>query len=101
MGHDAALDLVETLSGEGVLSAHAGVHTGSVIERDLDIYGNTVNLASRIAGAAGSGEVFASEAVMDEAGAATFAFERTSDVQLKGLPEPIPLFRVRRHRQDA
>jgi class 3 adenylate cyclase len=92
---------VETLSGEGALSPHAGVHVGSVIERDLDIYGNTVNLASRIAEAAGPGEVFASEAVMDEAGAATFAFERTGDVQLKGLPEPIPLFRVRRHRQDV
>ena len=100
-GLDAALDLVETLSGEGALSPHAGVHAGSVIERDLDIYGNTVNLASRIAEAAGPGEVFASEAVMDEAGAATFAFERTGDVQLKGLPEPIPLFRVRRHRQDV
>ena len=100
-GLDAALDLVETLSGEGALSPHAGVHAGSVIERDLDIYGNTVNLASRIAEAAGPGEVLASEAVMDEAGAATFAFERTGDVQLKGLPEPIPLFRVSRHRQDA
>ena len=47
-GLDAALDLVETLSGEGALSPHAGVHAGSVIERDLDIYGNTVNLASRL-----------------------------------------------------
>ena len=74
---------------------------GPVIERDLDIFGQTVNLASRIADAAGPGEVFASEAVMDEAGAATFSFERTGEVHLKGLPEPIPLFRVHRRRQDA
>src|SRR5918996_6141624 len=41
---DAALELVETMSREGVLSAHAGVHAGPVIERDLDIFGRTVNL---------------------------------------------------------
>jgi class 3 adenylate cyclase len=48
-GVDAAMDLVETMSGEGALSSHAGVHVGSVIERDLDVFGQTVNLASRIA----------------------------------------------------
>jgi adenylate cyclase len=96
-GVDAALDLVETMSGEGALSPHAGVHAGPMIERDLDVFGETVNLASRIADAAGPGEVLASEVVMDEAGVGTFAFERTGDVQLKGLPEPVPLFRVSRH----
>ena len=35
-GVDAALDLVETMSQEWALSPHAGVHAGSVIERDLD-----------------------------------------------------------------
>ena len=62
VGVDAALDLVETMSGEGALSSHAGVHTGPVIERDLDVFGQTVNLASRIADVAGPGEVLASEA---------------------------------------
>jgi class 3 adenylate cyclase len=100
-GVDAALDLVETMSEEWALSPHAGVHAGSVIERDLDVFGETVNLASRIAEAAEPGEVLASEVVMDEAGEATFAFERTADVQLKGLSEPIPLFRVSRKRNDA
>jgi class 3 adenylate cyclase len=59
--------------------------TGSVIERDLDVFGYTVNLASRIAEAAGPGEVLASEVVMDEAGDATFSFESIGDAQLKGL----------------
>jgi class 3 adenylate cyclase len=95
-GIGAALDLVETLAGEGALSPHAGVHAGPVIERDLDVYGQTVNLASRIADAAGPGEVLASEAVVAAVGTAPFAFERTEDVGLKGLPEPIPLFRVTR-----
>ena len=72
----AAFELVETMSGEGVVSSHAGVHAGPVIERDLDVFGQTVNIASRIADAAGPGEVLASEAVAEAAGDGGFAFER-------------------------
>jgi class 3 adenylate cyclase len=96
VGLDAALDLVETMSGEGALSSHAGVHAGPVIERDLDVFGQTVNLASRIADVAGPGEVLASQAVADVAGDGTFGFERMRDAELKGLPGPIALFRVTR-----
>jgi class 3 adenylate cyclase len=96
VGVDAALDLVETMSGQGALSSHAGVHAGPVIERDLDVFGQTVNLASRIADAARPGEVLASQAVADVAGDGTFGFERMQDAELKGLPGPIALFRVTR-----
>lgn len=96
VGVDAALDLVETMSGQGALSSHAGVHAGPVIERDLDVFGQTVNLASRIADAAGPGEVLASQAVADVAGDGAFGFERMQDAELKGLPGPIALFRVTR-----
>jgi adenylate cyclase len=94
VGVSAALELVETMSGEGIVSSHAGVHTGPVIERDLDVFGQTVNLASRIADAAGPGEVLASEAVAEAAGDGGFAFERLREVDLKGLPDPVALFRV-------
>jgi class 3 adenylate cyclase len=96
VGVDAALDLVETMSGQGALSSHAGVHAGPVIERDLDVFGQTVNLASRIADAARPGEVLASQAVADVAGDGAFGFERMQDAELKGLPGPIALFRVTR-----
>jgi adenylate cyclase len=95
-GVDAALDLVQMMSGEGALSSHAGVHTGPVIERDLDVFGQTVNLASRIAGVADPGDVLASEAVAEAAGDAGFGFERIQDAELKGLPGPVALFRVTR-----
>jgi adenylate cyclase len=98
VGLDAALDLVEAMSGEGALSPHAGVHIGPVIERDLDVFGQTVNLASRIADAAGPGDVLASKAVVEAAGDGTFGFERMQDAELKGLPEPIAIFRVTRTR---
>jgi adenylate cyclase len=97
-GLDVALDLVETMSGEGALSSHAGVHAGPVVERDLDVFGQTVNVASRIADVAGPGEVLASEAVAEAAlsGDAAFGFERVEDAELKGLAGPVALFRVTR-----
>jgi class 3 adenylate cyclase len=96
VGVDAALELVDTMSGEGALSPHAGVNTGPVIERDLDVFGQTVNLASRIADVAGPGEVLASEAVVEATGEGTFGFERIEDAHLKGLPGPVALFRATR-----
>lgn len=97
-GVTAALDLVETMSGEGALSSHAGVDAGPVIERDLDVFGQTVNLASRIADVARPGEVLTSEAVVEAARSAesTFGFERIAGVELEGLPGPVALFRARR-----
>jgi adenylate cyclase len=95
-GLDAALDLMQTMSGEGVPSPHAGVHAGPIIERDLDVFGQTVNLASRVADVAGPGEVLATEAVANAARDKGFRFERIQDVKLKGYPEPVGLFRVTR-----
>ena len=96
VGVEAALELVETMSGEGAFSPHAGVHIGPVIERDLDLFGQTVNLASRIGDAAGPGEVLASEAVVEAADDGPFGFERIQDAELKGFPDPIALYRVAR-----
>lgn len=93
VGVRAALDLVDSMSGEGALSSHAGVHAGPVIERDLDVFGQTVNMASRIADVARPGEVLASQAVADAA-KGPFAFERIDDAELKGLAR-VPLFRVK------
>ncbi|TMK77272.1 MAG: adenylate/guanylate cyclase domain-containing protein [Actinobacteria bacterium] len=94
VGVEAAFDLVSTMSSEGAPSPHAGVHSGPVIERDLDVFGQTVNLASRIADVAGPGEVLASEAVVEAAGKVIFGFERIQDARLQGFPDPIPLYRV-------
>src|SRR5262245_25711962 len=97
-GVDAALDLVEVMTGEGTLSAHAGVHAGPVIERDLDVFGQTVNLASRIADVARPGEVLASRAVVEQAHDNAYWFEQIEDADLKGVPDSVPLFRAARSR---
>jgi adenylate cyclase len=97
-GVAAALDLVETMGGERTLSSHAGVHAGPVIERDRDVFGHTVNLASRIADLAGPGEVLTTETVVEAIDSAetTFGFERIEDTEFEGLPGPIAIFRATR-----
>jgi adenylate cyclase len=93
-GLKAALALVRTLGAQAGLPAHAGVHAGPVIERDLDLFGRTVNLASRLADAAGPGEVLVSEAVRDAIDTPAVRFERADGTVLKGITEPAPLFRA-------
>jgi adenylate cyclase len=92
-GVAAAIELVGAMS-DGELEAHAGVHAGPVIERDLDVFGRTVNLASRIAGAAGPGEVLVSGAVVESVDDPRIRFLPSDAAVLKGIPEPVPLFRA-------
>lgn len=95
-GVEAALDLVETVEPHGSLLAHAGIHTGPVVERDLDVFGGTVNLASRIAAAAAGGEVLTSRAVAETVDDPSLRFEPVDERPLKGISEPVALFRVSR-----
>lgn len=76
------LDLVETGS-RWALSVHARIYAGPVIERDLDVFGRTVNLAShRPRGEAG--EVLVSGSVAQAARDAALAFEPLHEVALRG-----------------
>jgi adenylate cyclase len=93
-GLNAALALVDALSTDGRVSAHAGVQAGHVIERDLDLFGRTVNLASRLADAAGQGEVLVGQTVRDAVDCPTVRFEPADRTVLKGITEPGPIFRV-------
>jgi adenylate cyclase len=96
LGVEVALELVEAMTDEGALTPHAGINAGPVIERDLDVFGQTVNLASRIADIAAPGEVLASEAVVEAAAEDRFGFERIEDGMLEGLQSPVALYRVSR-----
>ena len=93
-GLDGVLELVGRLQAEG-LTAHAGIHAGPMIERDGDYFGGTVNLASRAAGVAKAGEIVVTEAVVT-ATRAGFSFEPLPRANLKGIEEPIALYRAQR-----
>jgi Adenylate and Guanylate cyclase catalytic domain len=87
---------LERFPDEVPLWLHAGINAGPVIKRDLDVFGQTVNVASRIADVAGPGEVLASEAVVEAAADDRFGFEPTEDARLEGLQSPVALYRVSR-----
>ena len=92
----AALAMVDEAPRAGLPPAHAGVDAGPLIERDGDYYGRTVNLASRIADRAGPGEVLVSAAARDAAAGAGISFEPIKEADLKGIADPVRLFRAGR-----
>lgn len=92
---DTAVELVERLPKAGLPAAHVGIHAGPLIERDGDYFGRTVNIAARIAAQASPGEVLASEAAVAGAAPGVRLTELPS-ARLRGVSEPVILFRVQR-----
>jgi class 3 adenylate cyclase len=85
----AAALLVRELKETLGVPAHAGVHAGPVVQRDRDLFGRTVNLASRIAGQAGPGEVVVSAEVAELVRSNGVVFEEIETATLKGFEEPV------------
>ena len=81
----AALEMVAGVVEAGLPPAHVGLHAGPVIFQDGDYYGQTVNVASRIAEYARQGEVLVSQEVVDASGEAKVAFREIGPVELKGV----------------
>jgi adenylate cyclase len=94
----AVRELVGSMTAAGLPAAHAGIAAGPVVVRDGDVFGRTVNLASRIADLAGPGEVVVEEGVVVALPRGTAAFEPIGRVELKGVADPVALWRVRDER---
>jgi adenylate cyclase len=92
----AALEMVDSIVGAGLPPAHVGLHAGPVIFQEGDYYGQTVNLASRIADYAQAGQVMVSRSVVDAADGSAVAFREVGPVQLKGVAGAMPLYAASR-----
>jgi adenylate cyclase len=92
-GLEGVFELMDVLEA-AELTAHAGMHAGSVIEHDRDYYGRTVNLASRVTGAAKAGEVLVTEAVVSAVESYRYTFEPLPAVTLKGFADSVVLYRA-------
>ena len=92
-----ALGLVERAAdaGEDFPGVRAGLAAGSALQRGGDWYGSPVNTASRVTGIAKPGSVLATEEVRADA-REDFAWSAAGRRRLKGVPEPVRLFRARR-----
>jgi adenylate cyclase len=92
----AALDLVEQTPATVDVRARVGVTAGRVIFRDGDYFGQTVNVASRIADYARPGEVLVSAEVRERWGGDGVRFDEIGPVALKGLREELMLYSASR-----
>jgi class 3 adenylate cyclase len=68
-------------------------HIGGGRRRQYDIVGDTVNLGSRLCGQAGKGEIVLPESMIHRFTTVP-PMESMGAVQLKGLEQPVPLFKV-------
>ena len=107
---DEALDAVqvaivlqerfEETSGEDdePLWVRIGMHFGNPVLRGNDLIGHDVNVAARIVDLAAPGEVLVSEACASriEAPFDGVMFEEIGPTIMKGIPEPVALYRVMR-----
>lgn len=90
----SALDIIQELDRSDMPPARVGINAGPVVFRDGDYFGRTVNLASKITEYARPREVLVSEEVVRETEDGV-RFDPIGNIALKGLLEPVPLFRAR------
>jgi adenylate cyclase len=84
--------MVEQAPAIGLPPAHIGIHPGPVIFQDGDVYGRTVNIASRLSSVAQAGQVVVSEDVAQRSDGVRF--QDMGPVTLKGVIAPMQLFRA-------
>ena len=80
----------------------AGAHEGSVVERDGDLFGTTVNIASRLASLADPGQVLVSRTIANRASADGIAVVRDVGVRsLRNVSTPVRVFELIRADADV
>ncbi len=97
-----AIDILDRLddrnvsSGAPALLVRIGMAAGEPVDRDDDLFGSTVNLASRICNAAHGGQILVSELVRELGIKDGFTFSPAGMRVLKGFPGPIALYELDR-----
>ena len=74
------------------LSVRTGLAAGEPVHRDGDLFGATVNLASRLCAAAAPNAILVSDVVRELDAASGFAFAEAARLELKGFPAPVRAF---------
>ena len=94
----ALLGAVQSARAEGTfpLAVRMGIHHGEAVSRGEDLVGRTVNIAARVSGLAGPGELLVSESVVTACGASArpLSLRPIGPTVMKGVGAPIWLHRV-------
>jgi adenylate cyclase len=84
--------LTEAASDPRLPHLRAGLHYGSAIEQDDDVFGAAVNLAARVAAEAHAGEVLGTEPIAVAARSAGIPVAEIGEVALKNVRGKVKLF---------
>jgi YHS domain-containing protein len=89
------LRIVDELAAPGAPPVRVGMHSGPAVGRDGDWFGGSVNLASRVSGAARAGEVLLTGETRRVCGQLdAIDFEPRGSHYFKHIPEPVPVYRA-------
>ena len=83
-------------SGPPPLRVRIGIAAGEPVESNDDLFGATVNLASRICQAAEGGQVLVADDVLELGTSEGFAFSPAGSRVLKGFPGEVALYELKR-----
>src|SRR6185436_679840 len=86
--------LTEAAADPRMPSLRAGLHHGSAVEKDGDVFGAAVNLAARVAAEAHAGEVLGTEAIAEAARVVGIPVAELGAVSLKNVRGKIKLFQL-------
>lgn len=83
-----------TINENHFLSIHAGLHFGPVHHEDGNLFGSTINVASRIMNLAKRGQILCSSAFVNVIGYNSFSFSPMGKVKLKNVLKNIEIFEL-------
>jgi class 3 adenylate cyclase len=96
----AAIDIQHALAAhneanpDGAIRVRMGINAGEPVSEDDDLHGIVVSTASRICDQARAGEILVSNVVRELATGKNLTFVDAGSFELKGLQEPLRLYRV-------
>jgi adenylate cyclase len=95
---DLALELLSEWAQDPSLPPiHIGLHTGPALERAHDWWGGTVNIAARVAAAAGAGQLLLTDATRVAAGELRATRLRALGwLRFKNIPAPVEVYEASR-----
>jgi len=89
----ATIELRSAIAEPGIPALRAGINTGVAVFRSSDYIGSTVNIASRVAGAATAGQILLTNTTVERLPRDEIAVEEVGVRLLRGVDDPLALFR--------
>ncbi|HET6768737.1 MAG TPA: adenylate/guanylate cyclase domain-containing protein [Chitinophagaceae bacterium] len=92
---NAAIKIQQTCNASKDFQLRIGIHLGEVLFENDDVFGDGVNIASRIQALANPGSIYLSEAVHNSiANKKEFQTKFTTEQKLKNVKKPVKIYQV-------